>query len=90
MSCKTKVGNLQNSFVVDEKVGRLHISMQDAVLVEVFQSAKQLQHVALDHRLGEPDGRIVEETRKIMVHVGRDHVDDGFLAFVLWKWEGEG
>jgi hypothetical protein len=48
--------------------------MEDVVVVEVPEALEQLQHVAFDLRLKEFDIGVVEETRQIVVHVRRDHV----------------
>lgn len=38
MSSKTKIGNLENALIVDEQVGRLHITVKDVVVVEIAQA----------------------------------------------------
>lgn len=79
---QAKISNLKDALVVDEEVGGLHVSVQDVVFVEVAQALEKLDHVALDLSLFEVYGRIIEEARKIVIHVWRHHVHDGFLAFV--------
>lgn len=79
---QAKISNLENALVVDEKVGSLHISMEDVIIVKVAQTLEELEHVALDLSLFEVDRWIVEKARKIVIHVRRHHVHDGFLAFI--------
>lgn len=82
VSGQAKIGNLQDALVVDEKVGSLHVSVQDVVVVEIAEALEQLLHVALDLGLLEVHRRVIEKTRQVMVHVGRHHVHDGLLALV--------
>lgn len=79
---QAEISNLEDALVVDEKIGGLHVSVQDVVFMQVAQALKKLDHVALDLSLLEVDGRIIEEAGKIVIHVWRHHVHDGFLAFV--------
>lgn len=79
---QAKISNLENALVVDEKVGGLHVSVQNVILVEVAQALEKLDHVALDLSLFEVDRRIIKEAGEIVIHVWRHHVHDGFLAFV--------
>jgi len=38
MSRKTKIGNLEDALVVDKKIGSLHVSVKDALGVQVPQT----------------------------------------------------
>jgi hypothetical protein len=76
---KTEVCNLQAASIVDQKVGGLHVSVENVVIVEVTESLEQLEHVTLDLRLGEVHVGVVEQSRQIVVHVRRDHVENGTL-----------
>jgi hypothetical protein len=76
---KAKICDLQAPAVVDEQVGGLHVAMKNVVVVEVAQTLEQLQHVALDLGFLELDVRVVEKAREVVVHVRRDHVQDGPL-----------
>jgi hypothetical protein len=82
MACQTKVGNLKDALVVDEKIGSLHISVEDMVFVKIAQTLEQLEHVTFDLSLFKVDRWVIEKARKIMVHIWGHHVHDGFLAFV--------
>jgi hypothetical protein len=75
VSRETKVCNLESPTIVDKQVGRLHVSMQNVVVVEISQALEQLQHVAFDLRFQKLDVGVVEESRQIMIHVRRDHIE---------------
>lgn len=42
VSRKTKIGYLETSFVVDEQVRRLHVSVKNVVVVEVSEAFEEL------------------------------------------------
>lgn len=73
-SSQTEIGNLQLTLVVDQKVGGLHITVQDAILVEVECAFEQLLHVELDLAVFESNRGILQHTVEIVVHVRFDHV----------------
>lgn len=79
---KTEIGNLEDALVVDEKIGSLHISVEDVILVKIAQTLEQLEHVTFDLSFFEVDRWVIEEAREIVIHIWRHHVHDGFLAFV--------
>ena len=82
MSGKTKVGNLKDALVVDQQIGGLHVSVQNVVLVEIFEPSEQLQHITFDLRFGEGDGGVIEQAREVVVHVRRNHVHDWSFALI--------
>lgn len=82
VACETEIGNLEDALVVDEKIGSLHISVEDVILVEIAQTLEQLEHVTFDLGFFKVDRWIIKEAREIVIHVRCHHVHDGFLAFV--------
>jgi hypothetical protein len=80
VSRKTKICYLESPAIVDKQVGGFHVSVEDVVVMEVLEAFEQLEHVALDLRFLEFDVWVVEKARQIVVHVGRDHVQDCALA----------
>lgn len=90
MPGQTEIGNLEDSLVADEQVGSLHISVEDVVVVEVSKTLEQLEHVTLDLGFLEVDGRVIEKTGEIVVHVWRGHIDNGLFALVGYKTVSRG
>lgn len=82
VASETEVSNLEDTFVVDEKVGSFHVAVKDLVFVEILKALQQLLQVALDLGDGKLDRWVVEQTGQIMVHVGGDHVHNGPLSLV--------
>lgn len=87
-SSQAKISYLEYSSIVDEEIGRLHVSVEDFAFVQIGASFKKLFHVAFPLGFGKLDLRILEQTRKIMVHVGRDHEHAGFFAGALGTFDG--
>jgi hypothetical protein len=89
VSRETEISNLKSTAVIDQKVSGLHIAMEDVVLVEVAKALQQLKHVALDLRLGEFDIWVIEQSRKIVVHIRRNHVQYcSFPSLCLGSFDG--
>lgn len=82
MASETEIGNLEDALVVDEKIGSLHISVENVILVKIAQTLEELEHVTFDLSFFKVDRWVIEETREIVIHVWCHHVHDGFLAFV--------
>ena len=59
------------------------VPVQDLVLVHVVDAIEELLHVTLNVRLGELHAGRVEEPRKVMVHVFKNHVHAVRVAGVL-------
>ena len=71
-----KVGELELSFVVDEEVGALDVTVEDLLHVAVVEPLEQLLDVALDMGLFEVFAwRLVDQPSEVMGHVLKDHED---------------
>ena len=87
-ACQTKIRNLQDSSIVDEQVGGLHISMENLVLVQVPAALEQLLHVAFDLWDGEMHIGIFKQARQVVVHVGCHHEHARLFARVFRAFDG--
>ena len=57
--------------------------------MQICHALEQLQHVAFDLRLGKVNSRVVQQARKIMIHVRCDHIHDCFFSSLpLWAFNG--
>lgn len=84
-TCQAEIGNLELAHVVDQQIGRLHVAMEDSVLVQVECPFEKLFHVELDLAVFEPNRRVLEHAVEIVVHVGLHHVDvSQFTPFAGW------
>lgn len=57
--------------------------------MQISQSLEELQHVTFDLRFGEMNGRVVEKTRQIVIHVRGCHVHNRALALVACHNSGQ-
>lgn len=89
VSRETKVGNLQDTAVVDENVGSLHVAMENVTVMKISQTFQQLKHVAFNLAFGEANIGVGGHAGEIVVHVWRDHVEGGpFLDIFLVSLDG--
>jgi hypothetical protein len=70
-----EVGDPEQAVVVDEEVGALDISVQDAPRVAVAQALEDLAHEALDLRLREALAGQRGEAGEVVLHVLEDEVE---------------
>jgi hypothetical protein len=47
-------------------------------MMKILQSTEKLLHVALDLGYGDAHIGIVQQSREVVVHVWKDHIQDGF------------
>mmetsp|Transcript_1310 Transcript_1310/g.2275 ORF Transcript_1310/g.2275 Transcript_1310/m.2275 type:complete len:293 (-) Transcript_1310:268-1146(-) len=85
-TCEPKVGQLQHALVVYQKVRPLDVAVQHVVGMAVVQAGQQLQHVALDLRRGELHPRSICQTREVMVHILKHHIDAPFIVVALVRF----
>lgn len=67
--CKTEVGQLQLSFVVQQQIREFQISVDDVAVVEVRHRFQELKHEAFYLRLGERVLHHIEQAAEIMLQV---------------------
>lgn len=80
-----KVRQLEDAFVVNEKVGAFDIAVENVLLVTEEQSFEQLFHVAFDLSLGEVVGiGRVHQAREVVIHVLEDKVNASFSFVVVF------
>lgn len=73
---ETKVCELQEALIVDEKIGALDVAMKNVVPVAKMEALQELTHVALDvFRLKPSKIGLLHETREVVVHVLEHQVD---------------
>jgi hypothetical protein len=48
MPRQSEISYLQQALVIDEDIGRLHIAMENVLVVEITEASQKLQEITLD------------------------------------------
>jgi hypothetical protein len=73
-----KVADLEEAFLVDEQILRLHIPVHEAIAVEIADPAKKLNGVRFEKRRGQTRSQLAQVFLQIMIQILCDKVRHPF------------